>query len=58
MAAVDTLLVGLESLGMFSEGRGSSRNVSKKDLARFRKWFAEYDATIWDQQLEPVVGAR
>ena len=23
-----------------------------KDLARFRKWFDEFDAQVWDQQFE------
>ena len=22
------------------------------DLAKFRRWFAEYDATAWDKQIE------
>ncbi len=28
------------------------KRLPKKDLARFRKWFAEYDAAAWDRQLE------
>jgi DNA repair photolyase len=28
------------------------KRLPKKELARFRKWFAEYDATAWDRQLE------
>lgn len=28
------------------------KRLPKKDLARFRKWFAEYDATMWARQLE------
>lgn len=28
------------------------QRLPKKDLVRFRKWFAEYDAAAWDQQLE------
>jgi hypothetical protein len=26
--------------------------LSPKELARFRKWFEEYDAKIWDKQFE------
>jgi predicted esterase len=28
------------------------KRLPKKELARFRKWFAEFDATVWDRQLE------
>lgn len=31
---------------------GAVKRLPKKELARFRKWFAEYDATLWDRQLE------
>jgi hypothetical protein len=31
---------------------GAVKRLPKKDLARFRKWFAEYDAAVWDRQLE------
>mgnify|MGYP006927355698 FL=1 len=27
------------------------RRLPKKDLVRFRQWFAEYDATVWDVQV-------
>ncbi len=30
---------------------GAVKRLPKKDLARFRKWFAEYDAGVWDRQL-------
>lgn len=30
---------------------GAVKRLPKKDLARFRKWFAEYDAAAWDRQL-------
>jgi hypothetical protein len=36
---------------------GAVRRLPKKDLWRFRKWFAEYDATIWDRQFEEDVAA-
>ncbi len=31
---------------------GAVKRLPKRDLARFRKWFAEYDAAAWDRQLE------
>ena len=30
---------------------GAVKRLPKRELARFRKWFAEYDATVWDRQL-------
>ena len=35
-----------------AEITGAVKRLPKKDLARFRKWFAEYDAQAWDRQLE------
>ncbi len=35
-----------------AEISGAVKRLPKKDLARFRKWFAEYDAAVWDRQLE------
>ena len=40
-----------------AEITGAVKRLQKRDLARFRKWFAEYDATEWDRQLESDVGA-
>jgi hypothetical protein len=34
---------------------GAVKRLPKRDLARFRKWFAEYDAAVWDRQLEQDV---
>ena len=31
---------------------GAVKRLPTKDLARFRKWFADYDAAVWDRQLE------
>ena len=31
------------------------RNLSGSELAEFRKWYAEFDAEIWDQQFEADV---
>lgn len=36
---------------------GAVKRLPKKDLARFRKWFAEYDAAEWDRQLASDVAA-
>jgi hypothetical protein len=30
-------------------------DLTPKELARFRQWFEEFDAQIWDQQLEADV---
>jgi hypothetical protein len=29
---------------------GAVRRLPKRDLAKFRKWFVEYDAAAWDQE--------
>ena len=31
---------------------GAVKRLPRKELAKFRKWFAEYDAAIWDRQIE------
>lgn len=31
--------------------------LSPDDLAAFRAWFAEFDAAVWDQQIEADVAA-
>lgn len=33
------------------------KTLSAKDLARFRKWFAEFDAEAWDRQFASDVKA-
>lgn len=35
-----------------AEISGAVRRLPKRDLERFRKWFAEYDAAAWDRQCE------
>jgi hypothetical protein len=40
-----------------TEITGGVRRLPKQDLARFWKWFAEYDAAEWDRQLESDVDA-
>lgn len=32
-------------------------HLSPEDLAAFRAWFAEFDAELWDQQIEDDVVA-
>ena len=36
---------------------GAVKRLPKNDLARFRKWFAAFDAALWDQQLEEDAAA-
>ena len=33
------------------------RDLSAEDLAAFREWFAEFDAILWDRQMEADVEA-
>lgn len=40
-----------------AEITGAVKRLPKRELARFRKWFADYDAQIWDRQLEADVTA-
>ena len=35
-----------------AEITGAVRKLPKRELARFRQWFAEYDAAQWDAELE------
>ena len=28
------------------------KNLSQRDLTKFRAWFVEYDARVWDAQIE------
>jgi hypothetical protein len=36
---------------------GAVKRLPKKDLAKFRKWFAQFDAAQWDADLERDVAA-
>lgn len=40
-----------------AEITGAVKRLPKKDLVRFRKWFAEYDAAVWDRQLKADAAA-
>jgi len=31
--------------------------LSKKELSEFRRWFAEFDAAVWDAQIESDAAA-
>ena len=42
----------LVSMTTVADIRVAVKRLPKKDLARFRKWFAEYDAAVWDRQLK------
>lgn len=33
------------------------KELSPKELAEFRAWFAEFDAELWDRQLEADIKA-
>ena len=33
------------------------RDLSARELANFREWFAEFDAAEWDRQMEEDVGS-
>ena len=35
-----------------AEISGAVRRLPKRDLARFRKWFMEYEAAAWDRQFD------
>jgi hypothetical protein len=32
------------------------QNLAPQDLAKFRAWFVEFDAAIWDAQIEADAG--
>ena len=33
------------------------KNLSREELAKFREWFAEFDAQVWDRQIEADAAA-
>lgn len=39
------------------EIEGAIRNLSPEELASFREWFAEFDAAMWDRELEEDVAS-
>ena len=38
-----------------AEISGAVKRLPKRELVRFRKWFAEYDAAQWDREFEADV---
>ncbi len=39
------------------EIEGAVRHLAPEDLAAFRAWFAEFEASVWDRQFEQDVAA-
>jgi hypothetical protein len=44
-------------MSIVQEIQDAVRHLSTEDLATFRKWFAEFDAGLWDRQLEADIVA-
>ena len=40
-----------------AEISGAVRRLPKRELAKFRQWFAEFDAAAWDRAFEEDVAA-
>ena len=40
------------------EVQAAVSQLSAHELARFRKWFEEFEATLWDEQFERDVKSR
>ena len=40
-----------------AEISGAVRRLPKRELAKFRKWFSEFDAATWDREFEEDVAA-
>jgi hypothetical protein len=40
-----------------SDIENAIRNLSQEELARFREWFADFDAQVWDRQLRDDVAS-
>ena len=34
------------------------KSLSPEELAQFREWFAEFDAQVWDRQIEADAAGR
>ncbi len=47
----------LGSMDTIEEIEAAVRRLSPAELAAFRAWFAEFDATAWDHQIEEDVAA-
>ena len=44
-------------MGTVQEIQTAVSELSPKELSAFRTWFAEFDAMLWDRQLEKDVAA-
>jgi hypothetical protein len=40
-----------------AEISGAVRRLPKRELAKFRKWFAEFDAAAWDREFDDDVAS-
>lgn len=40
-----------------AEITGAVRRLPKRELAKFRQWFAKFDAAMWDREFEEDVAA-
>ncbi len=44
-------------MSTIDEIEGAVKRLSPEELAEFRAWFAEFDAQLWDRQIEKDVAA-
>ena len=44
-------------MNTFHEIEDAVRNLSPDELGAFRRWFAEFDAGVWDRQFDADVAA-
>jgi uncharacterized protein YcbX len=44
-------------MSMVQEVEQAVSRLSPEDLARFRQWFEEFDAKVWDKQFEHDAGS-
>ena len=44
-------------MSTIQEIEAAVRQLSPEELASFRTWFAEFDAELWDRQLEQDIAA-
>jgi hypothetical protein len=47
----------MEVMSSVKEIEQAIQNLSPERLAEFRDWFAEFDAALWDRQIEQDVAA-
>ena len=44
-------------MSTIGEIEAAVRRLSSGELAEFRTWFAEFDGTLWDRQIEEDIAA-